>query len=169
MKKLLNKPWFVAALAAIALLLVGRSALPWLRVAQGAGADVVADAGPDGAAPGTARPSIEAALQAVPLQSPARDPFAVPAREAAGAAAEAVPDAVETVTLAALWTQQGATLVLINGRIFQAGDAIGRLRIESASQDGVWVRHWKGRDFIALGRTFTLATPAGRASPAAPL
>jgi peptidyl-prolyl cis-trans isomerase A (cyclophilin A) len=34
--------------------------------------------------------------------------------------------------------------------------------IESATQDGVWVAHWKGRDFLALGTDFTLVTP-GRA------
>jgi len=166
MKKLLNKPWFVAALAAIALFLVGHSVWPWLHASTPAG-DEAAAPEPDAATAPEARPSIEAVLQSISIQGTLRDPFAprraVANETAAAEPAAALPDLVETVTLAALWTQHGETLALINGQILQAGDAIGRLRIESASDDGVWVRHWKGRDFIALGATFRLVTPAAHA------
>ena len=61
--------------------------------------------------------------------------------------------------------REGATYAVINDTIVRPGDAIGRLKIESATTDGVWLVHWKGRDHLELGRDFTLHTPA--ASPAA--
>jgi len=96
-----------------------------------------------------------------------RDPFAArPKREAAGEAL-AEPDVVDRVRVSAIWTQGNATLVLVNERICEAGDEIGQVKIESASQEGVWVSHWKGRDFLSLGVEFVLTTPASATHAAA--
>lgn len=168
MKKLLHKPWFVAALALIALLLVGHSVLPWLKTAEPPPpAEASADA--EAVAAQKVSPSIDMALQAVPVPATLRDPFAERVHPKIVSAEPAEPDSVDTLVLSALWTQNGETWVLINGRILQPGDYIGRLKIESASQEGVWVAHWKGRNFISLGGTFTLTTPASRSASLSPL
>jgi hypothetical protein len=172
MRKLLNKPWFVAVAAVVALLMVGNS----VRSAMGGPAREVAAALPE-AAP--ADPSAEAAdaelppvlpvaeaLQALVIPVKARDPFAARPRPEVVAEPPAEPDLVDRLHLSAIWTQANATLVLINERICAPGDEIGRLKIESATQEGVWVTHWKGRDFLALGADFVLHTPA-RAARAA--
>jgi hypothetical protein len=168
MKKLLNKPWFVATLALIALFVTGRSVLPWLHMPEQA-ADAPVSTEPETAAAADTPPSIEAALQALTIPTSLRDPGAARVHPEEARVEPTAPDFVDTVLLSALWTQDGETLVLINGRILQAGDEIGRLKIESASQEGVWVRHWKGRDFILLGGTFTLNTPAARSAATSPL
>jgi hypothetical protein len=168
MKKLLNKPWFVATLALIALSLMGRSVLPRLQM-TGQSALAPAPAEMEPVAAPNAPPSIEAALHDLTVPATLRDPFAARVHPEAASAEPVVPDSVDTVLLSALWTQDGETLALINGRILQPGDEIGRLKIESASQEGVWVAHWKGRDFISLGGTFTLKTPAVRPAARSPL
>ena len=177
MRKLLNKPWFVGTMALAALLLVGHSLLPSGKE-TGAGAIAPAGTAPsllpaenETAAEEPVRLSVRAALQAlVTPKSGLRDPFAPRLRTELPAAAvkkPAAPDAVDTVHLSALWTQSGATYVLLNDRICQPGDEIGRLKIESATQEGIWVTHWKGRDFISLGGDFTLNTPAEQPSAVA--
>ncbi len=173
MRKLLNKPWFVASLALAALAFVGQSFLP-KRFA--AGTSGVAALNPAAADPTVAgRPVADAAvaqpgdeLAALTGASVQRDPFAPSAKSAAVLAAveKAKPDLLDTVHLSAIWSQDGMTYVLLNGRIQQPGDEIGRLRIESASSDGVWLAHWKGRDHLDIGDDFTLRTPA--AGPVAP-
>ena len=116
-----------------------------------------------------ARLTVREALDLLPVASLRRDPFALRqiAETASAPIAESIaPPAVDTVHLTALWTQDGVTLMLINDRICQAGDEIGRLKIESATQDGVWLSHWNGRSFLALGDAFTLTTPARSATVA---
>lgn len=172
MKKLLNKPWFVALLALSAAAFVGNAIWEGMRGNSPAGVGAVADAAlpAEGETSGetpVALPTTDALKALVIPKAVARDPFALRERaEAAGVADATVlaPDSVETVHLSALWTQRGETFTLINDRICQAGDVIGRLKIESATQEGVWLTHWKGRDFIALGRDFTLRTPATQSS-----
>lgn len=107
------------------------------------------------------------ALEALVIPVKARDPFAARPRPEVVAAPPAEPDLVDRLHLSAIWTQANATLVLINERICAPGDEIGRLKIESATQEGVWVSHWKGRDFVALGAEFVLNTPASVARAAA--
>jgi hypothetical protein len=169
MKKLLNKPWFAAVLALAALTFVGNAVYQGTRKpAYGSGAPASATtAAAEGEATAegeTVRLPVRDALKALVLpKTVLRDPFAPRAREEvaiASAEKATVPDLVDTVHLSALWTQSGATYTLINDRICQAGDKIGRMKIESATQEGVWVSHWKGRDFISLGGDFTLKTPA---------
>lgn len=79
-------------------------------------------------------------------------------------ATEAAPSETETVHLSAVWEQDGTTFVVLNGRICRPGDVIGRVTIESADRDGVWLTHWKGRDYLHLGQDFTLVTPAAPAA-----
>jgi hypothetical protein len=176
MKKLLNKPWFVALLAVGALLFVSNAVYQGMKgpdYGSGGAPETAAPAEGESAAEGEpARLPARDALKALAISKGAvRDPFAQRAREEAVAASDkpSVPDAVDTVHLSALWTQNGATYTLINDRICQAGDEIGRLKIESATQEGVWISHWQGRDFLALGRDFTLKTPVQKVMATSPL
>ena len=162
-------------MALTALVLVGHSLWP-----SGNGASSGAAASPQAVAVAaqenepaaeTVRLSVRDALKAlkIPATGP-RDPFALRIRTEATVVAQekaVAPDSVDTVHLSALWTQGGTTFSLINDRICSAGDEIGRLKIESATQEGVWVTHWKGRDFIALGGDFTLKTPSDKNQGAA--
>ena len=171
MRKLLNKPWFVAVIALGAFLLVGNSVL---SVGQGTAprgpAPLEAAAGPVDEPSAVAAPRLAAreALRVLPVPAALLDPFALRQRSEDAVVAEkaAAPDFVEHLHLSAIWTQDRTTLVLINDRICQAGDEFGRLKIESATQAGVWVTHWKGRDFLLLGGDFTLRTPAKNARAA---
>jgi hypothetical protein len=114
---------------------------------------------PDGSAPASVSPDEASKLLVAPKTS--RDPFAARVVQTA-AAVETVelPDQIDTAHLSAVWSQNGATLLLVNERMSKVGDVIGRLTIESASQNGIWLTHWKGRDFLTVGKTFILKTPA---------
>jgi hypothetical protein len=171
MKKLLNNPWVVGALALAALAFVAHSLIP---ANGGSGAGVVEDAGANPLAGGepseavAATGSVHDAIKELSTNSATRDPFSPRAKIAAHIAAPAEktpqPDVVETIKLTALWTQDGATFALINDRVCKAGEKLGRITIDVATQDGVWVTHWRGRDFLALGAAFTLTTPALKAA-----
>lgn len=172
MRKFLNKPWVVAVLGIAALLIAAQSFL-----FQGGGTGSPGSPPPAGRAKAPAPAGIPAApsapltindaLKAVGIPEAPRDPFALYKRVEAPLHAPGEPAAVETVRLSAIWTQNGETFVLVNGKILQAGDNIGRLKIESTTQEGMWVRHWKGRNFMSLGATFTLITPVTQ--PATPI
>jgi hypothetical protein len=180
MRKFLNKPWFVALLALAAIAFVWNSIRPktLVGVASVASATTAAVEPPaqESATAATSLTftggSVDDALKALMASVKPRDPFAVRAKSVAPepAAEEAkVPDVVDTVRLSAIWIQEGRTYLLINGQIHEVGDELARLRIESATTDGVWLAHWKGRDFLALGADFTLVTPARKATPVASL
>lgn len=165
MRNILKKPWFAGVLAVVACGFVVQSLLPERRfspapVVVSAAAPEVEAANPE--ANDTPPVSVADALKALSIGPTTRDPFAprVKARPGPLMADKPEPDIVEIVRLSALWSQGGETLALLNGRIAKVGDEIGRLTIESATQDGVWLTHWKGRDFLALGAEFTLTTPA---------
>jgi len=165
MRKLFNNPRFVAVAAVLALLLVANSV--WSRMKgpithPNVTATAVVESGGDESQPANAPVlDVREALKALPPLNLARDPFAARGRTEASQDAKVVEaDLVDTVHLSAIWTQNNTTLVLINDRISQAGDEFGRIKIESATQEGVWVTHWKGRDFLSLGGDFTLRTPA---------
>ena len=172
MRNLLNKPWFVGALALGALAFVGQSLLSKNssnRFAPAPAEEVSAETSDREVANGEpARTGISTALKALSDTTATRDPFASRAKIAAAVVVPVEkipePDIVDTVRLTALWTQDGATFALLNGRVCQIGDRIGRLRLETATQDGIWVTHWKGRDFISIGGAFTLVTPARQAA-----
>lgn len=170
MRKLLNQPWFVGALALSALAFVVYSVMPKnsARFAAAPEDEVASETTEEALAGGPQSPTgIAAALKAMPDTPATRDPFAARARIVVAAApVEKVPepDVVDTVRLTALWTQGGETFALVNGRICTIGDRIGRLRVETATQDGIWVTHWKGRDFVSIGAAFSLVTPARQAA-----
>jgi hypothetical protein len=150
-KTTLNNRWFVAGLSLLALVLAARALL-----APGPGA-VSPPAHPVAivaVATATAPQKGVAAADPMPsVPATARDPFAARPR------ISSAPPVVDAAHLSALWTENGETLALVNGRILRPGDAVGRMTIESATQEGVWVTHSQGRDFIALGGTFVLTTP----------
>lgn len=164
MRNLLNKPWFVAVMAVLAVALVAHTVFSHgdkLGLPGFTPSDV--PAGADGLAGVSTNQNAWAAVEHIALPAITRDPFALPAKAAATSEEmAALPDLIDTVHLSAIWTQGGRTLAVINDRICQGGDAIGRLKIESASPDGVWLSHWRGRDFISVGGDFTLNTPADR-------
>jgi len=172
MRKLLNKPWFVAVLVAAAVVFVALSLPSRSPTPSGVAAPVVAEenppesAAPDGTPTKSGPISIQAALKELTAApSPHRDPFL--SRNAVTAAATekaSSPDLTESVSVSAIWIQSGTTYVLINNRVYHVGDRIGRLTVESANRDGIWVTHWKGRDFVAVGGAFTLVTPARQAA-----
>ena len=73
------------------------------------------------------------------------------------------------LSLSAIWTERGATLVVLNDRILRAGDAIGRWQIESATNEGVWISHGQARHFLALGETISVNLADAPPAPAASL
>ncbi len=166
MRKFLNKPWFVVTMVVIAVALAGRSVLTGMAAFSAPApiaAAVAATESGDGATSAEAvKLSARDALKALPIPLLKRDPFAIRREIVAEAAPVKAPepDLVDKVHLSALWTQNGETLILLNDQICRVGDALGRLRVESVNPNGVWIAHWKGRDFVALGGDFTLTTPA---------
>ena len=163
MRRLLNNPWVVAALAVAAIAFVGFSLVPTTKVPS-----FVATAEPEAQAvtelPTSDTPHVSAqdALKQLPRATVTRDPFATHATTELVQEVEQKqePDFVDTVHLSGIWTQNGATFVLINEHVRCVGESVGRLQIESASQDGIWLTHWKGRSFLELGKSFVLKTPA---------
>lgn len=176
MRKLLNKPWFVTLLAIAAVAFVVQSLLPKSEPsrarrtvstqAESETSETVLPTSTDSVPTVAGIEGIRAALKELSGIPAGRDPFAARPRTVAAVVekAAAVPDIVETVKLSAVWVQAGETYLLINGRICRQGDRIGRLTIESATADGVWLRHWKGRDFMPMGGVFVLTTPAGQSA-----
>jgi len=174
MKKFLNNPWVVTALAVAAIAFVWSALAP--TTAPPSRTDATAALAP---APEETKTTTEAqlvgdfvlssmdALKQILLPKSSRDPFAVRTAAEPTASIEITnePELVETVHLSALWTQNGATLILINDHIRTVGDTLGRIKIESATQQGVWLSHKKGRSFLSLGKDFVLRTPVGQTAP----
>ena len=177
MKKLLNNPWVVGALALAALALVGMSLLPkrasneaQVYSTEGSASAELADHGSELGEGGAT--DVSAALKELAIAGTPRDPFSSRTKAALIAPFDEqtpVPDSVDTLRLSAIWVQGATTFVLINGSIRQVGDEFSRFKIESTSRDGVWVTHWKGRDFLSLGVDFTLTTPSVRTNGLVPL
>lgn len=171
MKKLLNKPWFVAVLAIAAVALIAQTLLdqgparPRASAVDSAG-EMDEYVEEDATVEPVAR-SLAEVVKALPIPDSIPDPFSprgVRRTAVEDGPKETVPDETETVHLSAIWEQDGSAYILINGRICRPGDAIGRITIQSVEREGVWLAHWKGRSFLTLGNDFTLVTPA---SPAA--
>jgi len=168
MRKLLNKPWFVILLAVAAIAAMWSSLAPAKKPARVASsAPIVADAQAQTSTEPIADEALPQAaidlLKQLPHPKTSRDPFAItqvaqPTQDVETTPTE--PDSTDAVHLSALWTQNGATLALINNRICKVGDSIGRLTIESATAQGVWLTHAKGRAFLETGKSFVLKTQA---------
>lgn len=172
MRKLLNKPWFVAVLAVLAIALIARSLLPSRVLTTAGGGASTSDEPTESAVavettpPAPSSPgAIRAALNELAIPASLRDPFASKTK-AVAVTVERVPepDISETLRVSAIWIQDGSSYVLANQHIYKIGDRVGRCTLESANRDGVWVSHWKGRDFVAIGTAFTLTTPARQAA-----
>jgi len=177
-RKLLNKPWFVALLAIGAIVFVTMSVLdqgnsrrprarrappPPAAAVEPAAAAIDPDTG-EAVVGGTTTVSVPETLAALVFPASIPDPFAhrettVVAGEPEPAAGPVAPDQVDAITLTAVWRQGQVALALVNDRILRAGDTIGRLTIDEVAIEGIWVSHWKGRDFVAFGAAFRLLTP----------
>jgi hypothetical protein len=169
MRKLLNKPWVVALLALAAIALVAQSVLDRPQPRAQRPVTAVVEELPEDAAglPPAASGSLAEALASLSFPDQLPDPFAPRRQRAAEAVVEAREsglDVTETVRLSAIWEQDGSAFVLLNGRICRSGDSVGRITLVSIERDGVWLAHWKGRDFVRLGQDFTLVTPAAAAA-----
>ena len=161
MRKLLNKPWFAAVLALAAIVAVATAFLPGGRKFKIGGLGLSADSADANASTnGELHMSVWSMVQKIQVPVNLRDPFAIKTKAVEIVEKAPAPDAVDTVHLSAIWTQDGRTLALINDHIYEDGDEIGRLKMESATRDGIWLSHWKGRNFVRLGSDFTLNTPA---------
>lgn len=176
MKKLLNQPWFVATLAITALVMIAMSLREQFGFGPAPVRTAVASRAPDAPVPEDepdaggpeahgAALSIPAVLASLVFPATLPDPFShrgatLVAGDPEVVPGPAIPDVAEAIHVSALWTQAGASLALVNNRIVHAGDVIGRLTVAEISRDGVWVSHWKGRDFVRCGADFTLLTPA---------
>lgn len=173
MRKLLNKPWFVAMLALAAVVFVAKSLHDQRRAhawASSAGepfestaedfAEDTVDVEPASSA------TLVDALKSLSLADRLPNPFEPrrPRAEDNGETQERLPDFTESVRLTALWQQEEERLAHVNGRIVRAGETLGRITLESFEREGIWLTHWKGRDFLRLGQEFTLITPAAKAA-----
>lgn len=171
MRKLFNKPWFVGLLALAAVVFVARTFVSGSASAPPASVVAAAEAPADPSIPAAPlagpRLTIREALAQLVTPGRLRDPFVLDRGPVVKDSAEktvVLPDLTESVTVSAVWVQANTTYVLVNSHVYKIGDQIGRLTLESANREGVWLRHWKGRDFVAVGSAFTLATPVSQAA-----
>jgi hypothetical protein len=174
MKKLLNKPWFVAVIAAIAIVLVANAVMEQGKNSHHAAAydesyedtgtyDEYEDTSDQPGSEPSDLSSIRRALEALATTSKEipSDPFDDDSAEIIATAVSSEPESEEmAIHLSAIWVQGDQILVLVNNHIHTAGDRIGDLTIESTTIDGIWVTHPKGRDFVAIGKSFTWIIPS---------
>jgi hypothetical protein len=165
MRKWLNNPWFVTAMSVLAIGLAWSSLRPTQSSHHRAAASYAEPIAPAIEQPpsdsATTSVSPEEASKQLVAPKTSRDPFAArTVQTAAVVETIEVPDSVDTAHLSAVWSQNGATLLLVNNRMSKVGDTLGRLTIESATRNGIWLTHWTGRDFLTVGKTFVLKTPA---------
>lgn len=173
MRKLLNNPAFVAVLAVAAVALVGWSVLSRSgSVATYTPDPVSTEEAPavDGdTAAASARLSPAEALRALAIPTAVRDPFSLPAAKEdleAAPADEAAAATIERVRLSAVWVQGDAVYLLLNGKVCEPGERVGRFAIESAEIGGAWISFPGGRSFLSVGRELAVTTSAqGVATP----
>jgi len=170
MRRLLNKPWFVAILAIAA---IGLVCMQTLDLGGTRSVVPIEESYEEEMADGTLEQPADAALFALlstytPSES-LRDPFAVRAKPSADrVVVEVAPPPKEAFRLSAVWVQGGSTLAVLNGRICSPGETLGQLTLESVNPTGVWVLHAHGRDFVSVGQEILLS-PANQPLPPAPL
>ena len=169
MRKLLNRPWFVALLALAALVFVGQAVFSGLKNSAPTNSAVEPPPESTPADPEATAPlSVAEALKALAIPATVRDPFALPARSE-----EAVPDlpattvleVVDRLRLSAIWVQGSTVFLLLNGQICQPGDTIARFAVETADVTGAWIRHASGRSFLAVGGELAAKTAAPGPAP----
>jgi len=174
MRKLLNKPWFVAVMAVAAIAFVAKAVIDINRKPQytanqdayeeteyGYWSDEYDEPGDPSPTDDSEITSIREALAALVAtpENPPSDPFDDEAELIAKGESSEPEQEQMAIHLSAIWAQGSQTLVLINDRIFTVGDSVGDLTIESTTIDGIWVTHPNGRDFVPVGREFTWIVP----------
>ena len=167
MRKLLNNPAFVAVLAVVALAFVG-----WSILAKSgpAGSYAPEPTVADNVSPGEAETGVDTvglspaeALRALVIPTGMRDPFSLPAAKEDPATApsdEAAASIVERVRLTAVWVQGAAVYLLLNGKVCEPGDRVGRFAVESAEIGGAWITFPGGRSFLSVGQDLAVKTSA---------
>lgn len=173
MKKLLNKPWFVATMAVIAIAFVANAVMEQRKpLPYAAQDDLYEDNGDydeyddtsDGpesepSDPSSIRQVLEALVPA--SEDLPSDPFDDDSAEIIALTESGEPEREEmAIHLSAIWAQGDQTLVLLNNHVYTAGDTVGDLTIKSTTIDGIWVTHPNGQDFVAIGKHFTWVIPA---------
>ncbi|HEY3755884.1 MAG TPA: hypothetical protein VGL42_07020 [Opitutaceae bacterium] len=156
MRKYLNNPWFVAVLAVSALAVAAHAfmagadqASPAAAVAETVADPVAASAALPVAAPAP-QATVEAALSAPLPASQVPDPF--------GPSTSALAEHKSApLRLAALWTENGRTLGILNGKIVQAGDRVGTVTVVEASSNGLVLEDDERRGTLAVGDAWTPA------------
>lgn len=173
MKKLLNKPWFVAVMAVIAIAFAANAVMEQRKGPRYAAYDdSYEDSGyyeeyEDTSDQPESEPSdpssIRRALEALVTTSKdlPSNPFDNDSAEIIAMIESSEPESEEmAIHLSAIWAQGDQVLVLINNHIHTAGDRVGDLTIDATTINGIWVTHPNGRDFISIGKTFTWIIPA---------
>ena len=167
MRKLLNNPAFVAVLAVVALAYVGWSFLAKSgAVATYAPEPIVAEdvsPGETEAGVDTVGLSPAEALRALVIPPGVRDPFSLPAAKedpATTPADEPAASTIERIQLSAIWVQGEAVYLLLNGKVCEPGERVGRFAIESAEIEGAWITFPGGRSFLSVGRDLAVKTSA---------
>ena len=183
MRKLLNNPWFVTLLALAALGFVGWSVLSGSKPPAPVVPDeairsedvAVAETPSDTAleeGEGPAQLSVAEALKALVIPATLRDPFALPAKPVAARLDQAggpMVEVVEKLRLSAIWIQGPSVFLLLNGQICQPGEAVDRFTVETASDEGAWIRHAGDRSFLPVGQELVVRTSVpGPVSPLSP-
>jgi len=103
---------------------------------------------------------IEASLNLTGLDFSAPDPFYKPINLVQPELPSESPEVqhTETYHLSAIWDQAGSTLILINNRICASGERIGKLLLDTISDEGVWVIRNGDRNFLPMGGTLTFTS-----------
>lgn len=172
MRKLLNKPWFVAIMAVAAIAFVANAVMNQSRKPQYTAydgtyddseyADDYDESGDTSLNKNSDISSIREALAVLVAgreESPP-DPFDdEKAKLIAMGDSNEPPQEQMAILLSAIWSQGSQTLALVNGQIVTTGDSVGDLTIESTTIDGIWVTHPNGRDFVPIGQEFTWIVP----------
>ncbi|RKX35564.1 MAG: hypothetical protein DRP71_03255 [Verrucomicrobia bacterium] len=171
MKKLLNKPWFVATMALIAIAFVANAVMEQRKPLRTATHDdPYEDNGyydefddtsdqPEPSDPSSIRQVLESLVPT--SEDLPSDPFDNDSAEIIAMTGSGEPEQEEiAIHLSAIWAQGDQTLVLVNNHVYTAGDTVGDLTIESTTIDGIWVTHPNGQDFVAIGKRFTWVIPA---------
>lgn len=166
MRKLLNNPVVVITAVIVAIVVGGMSLLGDNRSGYTYVEEEDFSLSPlpsssDGNVTYMTKDEIENALNLAGLDFSAPDPFYKPLNsEHAEDLTEEQPatQATETYHLSAIWEQTGATLLLINNRICTSGERIGKLLLDTISNEGVWVIRNGDRNFLPMGGTLTFTS-----------
>ncbi len=165
--KLLDNPWIVGGLCAIAVGVAGYQ-LSKSRGGTGFAPAHKAPSPPSAArGPSTLNPQLSTTstpAAASPslidrsyvlshlaqwIEAPKRDPFL---RATAAEHGVAATSPVSQWKLKAIWHQTGSRLAVINKGVYAEGDLIEGYKLETIESDGVWLRGPTGREGLGFGK-----------------